>query len=97
LAAGGNHAARGPYKKKELYLYSNGEKLSLFPLFQELECDYHGKRETFVYASGLGLKGAKIEVIGYTPFCKPLLKNGEEGALNKSFKELEEELKNAKE
>lgn len=87
---------KGETGNTEIYLDDNGEKLRLFPLFQEFECDHHRKKEIFLYASGLCLEHDDIEMMGATPFCKPLLTSAEESELNESFKRLEEELKDAK-
>jgi hypothetical protein len=86
---------KGETGNTEIYLDDNGRMLGLFPLFQEFECDYHRKKEIFLYASGLCLKYDDIEMMGENPFCKPLLTSAEENELNESFKHLEEEIKHA--
>lgn len=43
----------------------------LFPLVQELECDLHGRREIFAYASGLPGDGEPIHLEGPVPGCTP--------------------------
>lgn len=87
---------KGDAGNMETYLHGSGEKLGLFPLFQELECAYHLEKEMFIYASGLCLKEGIIAMRGETPFCKPLLKEPNQNTISESFKNLEEELKDAK-